>query len=96
MNDSTRINKIDMLYRVNCISRHFEAQNLQIVDNENLETTQVLSLQFNQQANVLAAGDSNGRVQVTLFYSFYYFYHLKFFFIIMFFSSYLMYSLVMH
>jgi hypothetical protein len=55
------------LYRVNCIHKSFDVNNSKVIDDEGedeFENIQVLSLQFNEQGNILAAGDSNGRVQV--------------------------------
>ena len=39
------------------------------IENENDEKIETLCLQFNQTLNLLATGDSNGRVQVSLFSS---------------------------
>lgn len=54
---------------MNCIHKSFDVSTSKIFDDDDdddieYENIQVLSLQFNQQANILAAGDSNGRVQV--------------------------------
>ncbi len=65
-NSSEKLNELELLYRVNPYNHHIESIDTQH-DNKHKnedETAQVLSVQFHQGSNILACGDSDGRVQV--------------------------------
>ncbi len=70
LNSSSKLNHLELLYRVNSHNHHIEPHE-SINFNELNEAEdfdefagQILSVQFLQDLNILATGDSNGRVKV--------------------------------